>query len=102
MDASMDEGDETDDATKDASKDGVDLTDEGDDDSAPKAAGSTGTRAPKSKAISRLFCGSGLQAARWSREAAGRTRILRRPRLEPWTPLESLWVVCSRFRQAQE
>ena len=35
MDASMDEGDETDDATKDASKDGVDLTDEGDDDSAP-------------------------------------------------------------------
>ena len=35
MDASMDEGDETDDATKDASKDGVDLTNEGDDDSAP-------------------------------------------------------------------
>jgi tRNA(Leu) C34 or U34 (ribose-2'-O)-methylase TrmL len=35
MDASMDEGDETDDASKDASKDGVDLTDEGDDDSAP-------------------------------------------------------------------
>ena len=35
MDASMDEGDETDDASKDASKDGVDLTDEGDKDSAP-------------------------------------------------------------------
>ena len=35
MDASMDEGDETDDASKDASKDGVDLTNEGDDDSAP-------------------------------------------------------------------
>ena len=32
MDASMDEGDETDDATKDASKDRVDLTDEGDED----------------------------------------------------------------------
>jgi tRNA C32,U32 (ribose-2'-O)-methylase TrmJ len=35
MDASMDEGDETDDASKDASNDGVDHNDEGDDDSAP-------------------------------------------------------------------
>ena len=35
MDASMDEGDETDYASKDASNDGVDHNDEGDDDSAP-------------------------------------------------------------------
>ena len=35
MDASMDEGDETDDASKDASKDGVDNNDEGDEDLAP-------------------------------------------------------------------